>query len=207
MFRGNIVMKGYLKNEGATSEAFAGGWFHTGDLGVLDEHGYVIIKDRSKDIIISGGENISSVAARAGAAKPDISSVDALKRTLLDARMIVYADPAKGGASGVYFAHVIDQLGIAEQLKSRTILVPGAQSAEVVAKGLADIGVAQGSEILPVPGVQLVGPLPGQFASTTVFTGGIGADTKVPEAAKSLLQFLKGPAGMAVFKSKGFEPE
>jgi fatty-acyl-CoA synthase len=61
MFRGNIVMKGYLKNEKATHEAFAGGWFHTGDLGVLDEHGYVIIKDRSKDIIISGGENISSV--------------------------------------------------------------------------------------------------------------------------------------------------
>jgi fatty-acyl-CoA synthase len=61
MFRGNIVMKGYLKNEKASREAFAGGWFHTGDLGVLDEHGYVIIKDRSKDIIISGGENISSV--------------------------------------------------------------------------------------------------------------------------------------------------
>ncbi len=61
MFRGNIVMKGYLKNEAATREAFAGGWFHTGDLGVLDEHGYVIIKDRSKDIIISGGENVSSV--------------------------------------------------------------------------------------------------------------------------------------------------
>jgi 3-(methylthio)propionyl---CoA ligase len=61
MFRGNIVMKGYLKNEKATQEAFAGGWFHTGDLGVLDQHGYVIIKDRSKDIIISGGENISSV--------------------------------------------------------------------------------------------------------------------------------------------------
>jgi fatty-acyl-CoA synthase len=61
MFRGNIVMKGYLKNEKATREVFAGGWFHTGDLGVLDQHGYVIIKDRSKDIIISGGENISSV--------------------------------------------------------------------------------------------------------------------------------------------------
>jgi fatty-acyl-CoA synthase len=61
MFRGNIVMKGYLKNEKATREAFAGGWFHTGDLGVLDQYGYVIIKDRSKDIIISGGENISSI--------------------------------------------------------------------------------------------------------------------------------------------------
>ena len=61
MFRGNVVMKGYLKNEAATREAFAGGWFHTGDLGVLDKDGYVIIKDRSKDIIISGGENVSSV--------------------------------------------------------------------------------------------------------------------------------------------------
>jgi fatty-acyl-CoA synthase len=61
MFRGNIVMKGYLKNDKATQEAFAGGWFHTGDIGVLDQHGYVIIKDRSKDIIISGGENISSI--------------------------------------------------------------------------------------------------------------------------------------------------
>ena len=61
MFRGNVVMKGYLKNETATREAFEGGWFHTGDLGVLDHDGYVIIKDRSKDIIISGGENVSSV--------------------------------------------------------------------------------------------------------------------------------------------------
>ncbi|MBN8984384.1 MAG: AMP-binding protein, partial [Rhizobiales bacterium] len=61
MFRGNVVMKGYLKNEAATKEAFEGGWFHTGDLGVLDHDGYVIIKDRSKDIIISGGENVSSV--------------------------------------------------------------------------------------------------------------------------------------------------
>ncbi len=70
MFRGNIVMKGYLKNEKATKEAFAGGWFHTGDLGVLDEHGYVIIKDRSKDIIISGGENVSSVEVEDGLYKP-----------------------------------------------------------------------------------------------------------------------------------------
>jgi 3-(methylthio)propionyl---CoA ligase len=61
MFRGNIVMKGYFKNEAATLQAFAGGWFHSGDLGVMDEDGYVALKDRSKDIIISGGENISSI--------------------------------------------------------------------------------------------------------------------------------------------------
>jgi molybdate transport system substrate-binding protein len=81
-----------------------------------------------------------ALAIRAGAPKPDISTVDALKRTLLAAKSIVYADPAKGGASGVYFAHVVDRLGIADQLKSKTILVPGAQAAEVVAKGEAEIG-------------------------------------------------------------------
>jgi molybdate transport system substrate-binding protein len=147
-----------------------------------------------------------AVTARAGTPKPDISSVDALKRTLLAAKSIVYADPAKGGASGVHFAHVVDQLGIADQLKSKTILVPGAQAAETVAKGEAEIGVAQASEIVPVSGAQLVGPLPGAFASMTSFAAGIGASSKVPEAAKSLILFLNGPVAAPVFKSKGFEP-
>jgi len=147
-----------------------------------------------------------AVAARAGAPKPDISTVDALKRSLLAAKSIVYADPAKGGASGVYFAHVVDQLGIAEQIKAKTILVPGAQAAEVVAKGEAEIGVAQASEIVPVAGAQLVGPLPGEFANMTLFTAGIGASTKAPEAAKSLIQFLTGPVATPIFKAKGFQP-
>ncbi len=147
-----------------------------------------------------------AVAARAGAAKPDISSADALKRSLLAAKSIVYADPAKGGASGVYFASVIDKLGIAEQLKSKTILVPGAQAADVVARGEAEIGVAQASEIVPVAGAQLVGPLPGEYGSVTLFTAGIGAGTRAPEAARSLIEFLTGPAAAPLFKSKGFQP-
>ncbi len=148
-----------------------------------------------------------AVAIRAGAPKPDISTVDALKRTLLAAKSIVYADPAKGGASGVYFAHVVDRLGITDQLKPKTILVPGAQAAEVVAKGEAELGVAQGSEIVPVAGAEVLGPFPGEFASTTVWTAGIGATTKVAEAAKSLVEFLKGPAARSVFGAKGFQPE
>jgi molybdate transport system substrate-binding protein len=147
-----------------------------------------------------------AVAARAGAPKPDISTVDALKRSLLAAKSIVYADPAKGGASGVYFAHVVDQLGIAEQIKSKTILVPGPQAADVVARGEAEIGVGQASEIVPVSGAQLVGPLPGEFASVTAFAAGIGADTKAPEAAKSFIQFLTGPVAAPVLTSKGFQP-
>jgi len=147
-----------------------------------------------------------SVAARAGATKPDISSVDAFKNTLLAAKSIVYADPAKGGASGVYFARVLDRLGIAEQMKAKTILVPGAQAAEVVAKGEAELGVAQGSEIVPIAGAQLVGPLPGDLASTTLFTAGIAAGSKSPELAKDLIKFLTGPEAAPRLKAKGFEP-
>lgn len=147
-----------------------------------------------------------AIAVRAGAPKPDISSPDALKQSLLAAKSIVYADPAKGGASGVYFARVIDKLGIAEQLKSKTILVPGAQSADVVAKGEAEIGVAQASEIVPVSGAQLVGPLPGELGSMTEFTAAIGAGSKAADAARSLILFLTGPTAAPVFKSKGFQP-
>jgi molybdate transport system substrate-binding protein len=147
-----------------------------------------------------------AVAVRVGAPKPDISSADALKRSLLAAKSIVYADPAKGGASGVHFAHVVDQLGIAEQLKSKTILVPGAQAADTVAKGEAEIGVALTSEIVPVSGAQLVGPLPVELGSMTEFTAGIGASSKAAEAAKSLILFLTGPAAAPVFKSKGLQP-
>ena len=148
-----------------------------------------------------------ALAVRAGASKPDISSVDALKRALLAAKSIVYADPAKGGAAGVYFAHVLDRLGIAEQVKAKTILVPGAQAADTVAKGEAEMGIGQTSEIVPVAGAQLVGPLPGELASVTLFSAAIGAGTKVPEEAKSLIRFLTGPTAAPVLKAKGFQPE
>jgi molybdate transport system substrate-binding protein len=147
-----------------------------------------------------------SVAARAGAPMPDISTIDAFKQTLLAARSIVYADPAKGGASGVYFARVLERLGVTEQMKAKTILVPGAQAAEVVARGEAELGVAQGSEIVPVAGAQLVGALPGDLARITLFTAGIGAESKSLEAAKELIEFLRGPAAASRFKAKGFEP-
>jgi len=172
--------------------------------GVMDE------LQKQDKILASSLVNLAgtpvSVAARAGTPKPDISTADALKQTLLNARSIVYADPAKGGASGVYFARVLDRLGITEQMKAKTILVPGAQAAEVVAKGEAELGVAQGSEIVPVSGAQLVGPLPGEFASMTVFAAGIGAGSKTPDPAKELIKFLTGPEAAARFKAKGFEP-
>lgn len=147
-----------------------------------------------------------ALAIRAGAPKPGISTVEVLKKTLLNAKLIAYSDPAKGGAAGVYFAHVVDQLGIADQLKSKTILALGAHAIDTVAKGEAEIGVGQTSEIVPVAGAQVLGPLPGEFASTTVFTAGIGASSENPDAAKSLIQFLTGPIATPVLSAKGFQP-
>ena len=156
--------------------------------------------------IVNLASSYVAIAVRAGAVKPDIGSVDALKGTLLAATSIVYADPAKGGASGVYFAKVLDRLGIADQMKSKTVLVPGAQAAEVVAKGEAAMGVAQASEIVPIAGAQLVGPLPGDLNNVTIFAAGIGPASKDPAAAKALIQYVTGPVGARVLKSKGMDP-
>jgi molybdate transport system substrate-binding protein len=147
-----------------------------------------------------------SLAARAGAPKPDISTVEAFKQALLSAKSIVYSDPAKGGLSGIVAARAIERLGITEQLQARTILVPGAQSGEVVAKDEAELGIAQASELVPVAGIELVGPLPGELGTMTLFTGGIGAESKDVSAAKALIEFLTGPEAAPEFKAKGFQP-
>jgi molybdate transport system substrate-binding protein len=146
-----------------------------------------------------------AVAARAGAPKPDISTVEAFKQALLAAKSLAYSDPAKGGLSGVVAARAIEKLGIAEQMKPKTILVAGALSPELVAKGEAELGIAQASEIVPIAGTQLVGPLPGELGTMTLFTGGIGAESQSVEAAKALIEFLTGPEAAPSFKAKGFE--
>jgi molybdate transport system substrate-binding protein len=147
-----------------------------------------------------------AVAARAGAAKPDITTIEAFKLTLLTSASIVYSDPAKGGLSGIVAAHTMERLGIDGEMKSRTILVPGAETVGMVAKGEAELGIAQASEIVPVKGAQLVGPLPGELATMTVFTGGIGAGSPSAAAARALIDFLRGPDAAAALKAKGFEP-
>ena len=143
---------------------------------------------------------------RAGAPQPDISTAEKLKVALLAAKSISYADPAKGGASGVYFAKVLDRLGIADQMKSKTVLVSNAQAGELVAKGEVEMGVAQASEIAAIPGTQVVGPLPGDLHREMIFSVGIGSTSKDPAAAKSLIELLTSPTGAAVLKSKGMDP-
>ena len=152
------------------------------------------------------GKSYVAIGIRAGAPLPDIGSVEKLKAVLLATKSVSYADPAKGGASGIYFAKVLDRLGLADQMKSKTVLVPGAEAGEMVAKGEAEMGVAQASELAAVPGVKVVGPLPGDLNSEIVFAVGIGSTSTDTAAAKSLIELLTGPVGAAVLKSKGMDP-
>jgi molybdate transport system substrate-binding protein len=110
------------------------------------------------------------VAVRKGAPKPDISSPEALKRTLLAAKSITYPNPALGGAAGIHFAKVLDRLGIANEMKSKTVLSKaGNDTGVLVANGEAEIGVQQFQALISVAGIEIVGPLPGDLQDTAVF--------------------------------------
>src|SRR3954465_8504952 len=146
------------------------------------------------------------VVVKEGAPKPDISSVDAFKKALLAAKSVAYIDPAAGGSSGIYVAGLLDKLGVAAEVKPKAKLIPGGAVAEHIARGEAELGIHQISEILPVKGITLVGPLPADIQNYTVYAAGLGANGKESEAAKALLKTLSGPAAADVLKSKGMEP-
>jgi molybdate transport system substrate-binding protein len=146
------------------------------------------------------------VVVKEGAPKPDISSVDAFKRTLLAAGSVAYIDPAAGGSSGIYVGKLLERLGIAKEVNAKAKLIPGGAVAEHIAKGEAELGVHQISEILHVQGATLVGPLPPEIQNYTVYSAGIGASAKQPEAAKALVTFLAGPGAAPIIRSKGMEP-
>lgn len=143
------------------------------------------------------------MAVRAGAAKPDIGSAEAFKRTLLGAQSIAYTI---NGASGMHFAGLIERLGLAEELKSKARRQPGGLVGELVARGEAEIAIQQIPELMAVPGVELVGPLPQELQKITVVSGGVFRDAREPQAAQALLEFLSAPAAARVIKAKGLEP-
>jgi molybdate transport system substrate-binding protein len=143
---------------------------------------------------------------RKGAAKPDISSVDAFKRSMLAARSIAYPDPSGGGASGIYVASLLERLGIAGEMKPKTRLSSSAKVLyESVASGDVEIGFNQVSEILAQPSVELAGPLPSEIQNYTQFAPGIVTGSSQTDAARALVTFLSSPAAQAVLKAKGFE--
>jgi molybdate transport system substrate-binding protein len=152
------------------------------------------------DIVRSG----IGVAYRKGAPKPDISTAAALKSTLLAAKSVSF-NPQ--GLSGTHMLAVIDKIGISSEVRSK-LKVPAVSAAEDVAKGLAEIGMTQSSEILPhaAEGAELAGPLPPEVQLYTAFSIAVGVKAQQPDAAKALVAFLRAPALVPVLKAKGLEP-
>jgi molybdate transport system substrate-binding protein len=148
------------------------------------------------------------VAVRAGAPKPDIGSVEAFKRTLMQARSIAYADPATGSPSANHLVKMLDRLGMTDALKPKTKLIGAATGSVVVvcdaiAKGEAEIGIQQISEILGVAGVELVGPLPAEVQHLTVFSAAVGAHAKDAASAAELIAFMTSPAAAPTIEAHG----
>jgi len=143
------------------------------------------------------------VAVRKGARKPEIRTVEAFKRALLEAKSVAYT---ASGLSGMYFARLIEQLGIAEQIKPKSQIRPGGLIAEVVVAGEAELAVQMVSELLSVPGAELVGLLPAEINQTSMIAAGILSSTKQSEAARALIKHLATAAAAAVFKAKGLAP-
>jgi len=151
------------------------------------------------------GEVRIGVAVREGAPLPDISSVEAFRRALLAAKSVAYLDPARGGTSGRHFAGVLAKLGIEDAVKAKAVLVPGGYAAEKIVSGEAELCVHQISEILPVQGVRLVGPLPPELQLVTTYSAGIVAGSPNAEAARQWIEYLGSPAGQARFRAAGLD--
>jgi len=149
------------------------------------------------------GSSGLGVAVRSGAAKPDISSVEAFRRALLAVSAIAF--PGEG-ASGKYFVGLLERLGIAAQMKNKLKPSPGEDTVEVVARGEADMVVVVATRIVGVAGVDLVGPIPQALQTKIGFAAGLSASSAQPQAAKALIRFLTSPAAAPTLRAKGVEP-
>ena len=146
------------------------------------------------------------VVVKEDAPTPDISTVEAFKRTLLNAKSVAYIDPKSGGSSGIYVDKLLEKLGIADQVRAKAKLKQGGYVADLIVDGTAEIGIHQISEIVPVKGVVLVGPLPKEIQNVTTYAAGIVTSSANKDAAAALIKALSGPAAAQVLKSKGMDP-
>jgi molybdate transport system substrate-binding protein len=167
-----------------------------------------VIDAVAKTTAIALGERASillsraGVAVRAGAPKPDIATAESSKAALLAAKSIAYSR----GTSGRYFETVVERLGITDALKAKTIRMEGQPVEAVVAKGEAEIGMQQVAELLPVPGVDFVGPLPPELQTSIVYRAVIPAQANNAGPAKALVEFFSSEAASPIIKSKGMDP-
>jgi molybdate transport system substrate-binding protein len=164
---------------------------------------------KSGKVVAGTRENIARVGigamVREGAPKPDISTVEAFKQTLLDAKSVAYIDPASGGSSGVYLVGLFKTLGVADAVAAKARLKNGGYVGDLVAGGEAEFGLHQISEILPVKGVTSIGPIPSEIQSYTVYAAGLGAGARNAAAAKALLAALVSADTRKTLTAKGME--
>jgi molybdate transport system substrate-binding protein len=143
------------------------------------------------------------LAVKTGAPKPDISTPDAFRQAMLNAKSVASSEV---GASGLHFMKVLDQLGIAEAVKPKVKVVPGARlTAELVVSGEAEMAIQMMSELLPVAGAEIVGPFPGHLAFEIILSCAVSSQARDPEAGAALIRFLAAPATAPVLKKKGME--
>lgn len=197
-----------VKNDtaGGLAKRIAGG--EAFDLAVITP---AVVDDLIKQNRIAAGTRTDlarvgmGVAIKEGAVRPEIGTVDAFKAALLAAKAVAYIDPKAGGSSGIYFDKLIERLGIAELVRGKAVLKSGGYVAEAVSTGEADLAVHQISEILPVKGVVLLGPLPAEVQNYTVYAAGVGSQAQDRAAAKALLDFLAGADAKPVLAAKGMD--
>jgi molybdate transport system substrate-binding protein len=145
----------------------------------------------------------AGVGVKAGSLLPEIRTVEQFKQTVLNARAVAYIDPAAGGSSGIYLQGLFDRLGIGSQVAAKAVLVQGGYSAAKLVTGEADLAIQQISEILPVAGVTLVGPLPEEIQNYTSYAGGVGAASMHAATAQAFMSRMTGAGAADVIRSKG----
>ena len=145
------------------------------------------------------------VAVASAAPQPDIGSVEGLRRTLLDARSVAYIDPASGGTSGIYVAKLFERLGIAAEMRPKSVLVRGGLSADRVANGEAEIALQQASELRLVPSVKFAGMLPAAVQNWTVYAGALSPATRSKDAALTLMAALANRGLEPILQKRGLE--
>ena len=146
------------------------------------------------------------VAVKSGTPSPQIATVEQFKQAVLNARKVAYIDPAAGGSSGIYLDGLFTRMGIAEQVRAKAVLVPGGLVADRLVKGEADLAIHQISEILPVAGVTLVGPLPDAIQNYTTYAGAVGSRAASRDAAQAFIAALSGAEAAEVLRGKGMLP-
>jgi molybdate transport system substrate-binding protein len=205
---GHKVLTAYGPSMGSTANAIPVRLERGEPADVLIMVGYALgdLVDKGKVIADSRVDLVKSpigMAVKSGTPKPDISSVDALKRTLLAAKSVAYSD----SASGVYIStEMFQKLGIADEMKDKARAIPAEPVGGVVARGDAEIGFQQISELKPVAGIDIVGQLPADVQKITVFSAGIASVSKEPEAGKALIRFLGSPVARYIIVNSGMEP-